>query len=456
MKMSRIGFALLLGTGFAAGCVVSPMLRVSPASADTASHRDNLRMLNLFDEVLQRVQSDYVEPVTSQTLIQNALNGMLTGLDPHSAYMSPQEWREMQTETSGKFGGIGLEVTDKDGLLQVISPIDGTPAAEAGIRSGDIITAVDGHTVEGLSLDQAVAQLRGAPDSKVTVVLKRQNVTDPVTVHLTRRIIQVDSVKNRLAGDIGVIRISEFTEQTDSGVHAAMKSLNAQAGGNLHGLILDLRNDPGGLLDQAIAVAGDFLNRGTIVSTRGRHPDDNEKWVADYGSNISGNLPIVILTNNGTASAAEIVSGALQDDKRAVVLGTRTFGKGSVQTIFPLRDHGAIRLTTALYYTPNGRSIQGLGITPNVEVRETAKPEQHFGPERESDLRHILSNPDGKAAAGPTLPQADLPPVAQQIPKAPPANWPELDPAKPDTDFQLQQALVLVHAMATVNRAALR
>ena len=455
MKVTRIGVALLVVTSFAAGCAVASGGGILAASAQGADQQQTYRLLSLFSTVLDRVRSDYVEPVADKALIDNALNGMLTGLDPHSAYMTEQQWHDMQTETSGRFGGIGLEVTDNGGLLQVVSPIDGTPAASAGLLPGDLITAVDGKTVEGLSLNDAVAEMRGAPNTKLHMIIKRQGVTQPIMLTLTRQIIHVETVKSRLIGDIGVIRISEFTEQTDPGVRAALTSLRAEAGGHLHGLILDLRNDPGGLLDQAIAVSNDFLGSGGIVSTRGRHSDDDQSWTAKPSNDISGNLPVVVLTNNGTASAAEIVSGALQDDRRALVLGTQSFGKGSVQTIFPLSGNGAIRLTTARYYTPSGRSIQGVGITPNVEVEETRKPAPHFAPEHEADLHHILSNP-GSEKAAPAPPPADLPAIAHQIPKLPPESWPALDPKKPATDFQLQQGLVLVRAMATGGKAASR
>jgi carboxyl-terminal processing protease len=455
MKITRIGAALLVGTSFAAGCVAASGGGVLPAAAQGTDQQQTYKLLSLFGSVLDRVQSDYVEPVSGRTLIDNALNGMLTGLDPHSAYMTEPQWHDMQSETSGKFGGIGLEVTENAGLLQVVSPIDGTPAAAAGLKPGDLITAVNGKSVEGLSLNDAVTEMRGPPNTTLHLVVKRTGVDNPIVLALTRQIIHIETVKSRLVDDIGVIRVSEFTEQTDSGLHAAMKSLRADSGNRLRGLILDLRNDPGGLLNQAIAVSNDFLGSDGIVSTRGRHSDDDESWSAKSGNDISGNLPVVVLTNNGTASAAEIVAGALQDDHRALVLGTQSFGKGSVQTLFPLPGHGAIRLTTARYYTPSGRSIQGVGITPNVEVQETRDPAPHFAPEHEADLRHILSNSDeGKTAPAP--PPADLPAAAHQIPKLPPENWPALDVTKPATDFQLQQGLVLVQAMAGWSKAASR
>jgi carboxyl-terminal processing protease len=462
MKFNRVGAALLLGAGFSAGVVVGPdvgsitrAIGMPVADAQGTDQHDTYRLLSLFSNVLERVEQDYVEPVATRTLITNALNGMLTGLDPHSAYMTQQQWTDMQTETTGHFGGVGLEITDNGGLLEVVSPIDGTPASKAGIKPGDLITAVDGKTVEGLSLNDAVAEMRGPPNTTVKLVIKRQGVADPITVSLTRQIIHVETVKSQLLDGVGVIRISEFTEQTNPGVRAAIKSLRAEAGGHLRGLILDLRNDPGGLLDQAIAVSNDFLDHGDIVSTRGRHSDDDENWTAKSGADIAGHLPVVILTNNGTASAAEIVAGALQDNQRALVLGTQTFGKGSVQTVIPLSGEGAIRLTTARYYTPSGRSIQGLGITPNVVVDESRTPEPHFGPEHEADLRHILTNQGGDKPPAPP-PAANVPPIAQQIPKLPPANWPAFDPAKPATDFQLQQGLVLVKAMAERTEASSR
>jgi carboxyl-terminal processing protease len=463
MKISRLGIVLLVGSGFAAGLAVGPgsellshhHLGILAAKAQDVNQQDTDHLLTLFDTVFERVRADYVEPVASHTLIDNALNGMLGGLDPHSAYMTERQWHDMQTETTGRFGGIGLEVTDKGGLLEVVSPIDDTPASKAGLKAGDLITAVNGKTVEGLSLSEAVAKMRGDPDTVLHLTVKREGEADPLQFTLIRQIIHVQTVKSRLIGDVGVIRISEFTDQTGPGVRDALQNLRSQAHGKLTGLILDLRNDPGGLLSQAIEVSNDFLGHGGIVSTRGRHSDDNRNWSARPSRDIAGNLPIVVLINNGTASAAEIVTGALQDNQRALVLGTRSFGKGSVQTVMPLSGDGAIRLTTARYYTPSGRSIQGVGITPNVTVNQTRKPEPHFGPEREADLLHILSNTGGDTAAPPP-PPATLPAVAHQIPQLPPGNWPKYDPAKPSTDFQLQQGLTLVRAMAAGPQAASR
>ena len=462
MKFTGTHMALLVGAGFAAGIAAGPggptlarLAGIVPAAAEGSDAQQTDRLLALFGNVLGIVRADYVEPVAPHKLVDNALNGMLTGLDPHSSYMTEQQWRDMQTETEGKFGGIGLEVTDNDGLLQVVSPIDGTPAARAGLKAGDLITAVNGKTVEGLSLHDAVAEMRGEPDTRLTLTVKRQGVSTPLEFALVRQIIHVQTVKSRLAGDIAVIRISEFTEQANPGLRAAIRKLRADAGGRLRGIVLDLRNDPGGLLDQAISVSNDFLTRGDIVSTHGRRARDDQSWSAESGDDISGHLPVVVLINNGTASASEIVAGALQDNRRALVLGTQSFGKGSVQTLIPMPGNGAIRLTTARYYTPSGRSIQGLGITPNVEVHATRTPEPHFGPAHESDLLHILANQGGAKPAMPP-PPVELPAIAQQIPKLPPVNWPAFDPNKPETDFQLQQALLLVKGMAAGPQAASR
>ena len=463
MRLTSAGVALLVATGFAAGVAAGPggdmlarQFGISPAAAKGVdeTEQQTYGLLTLFGNVFDRVRTDYVEPVTDRTLINNALNGMLTGLDPHSSYLTEQQWHDMQTETTGHFGGIGLEVTDNEGLLEVVSPIDDTPAAKAGLKAGDLVTAVDGKTVEGLSLNDAVTKMRGDPGTSLRLTVKRPGRDQPLDFTLVRQVIHMQTVKSQLIGDIGVIRISEFTEQTDPGLRTALQTLRADSKGHLRGLVLDLRNDPGGLLDQAIAVSNDFLDHGGIVSTRGRHPEDSQIWYAKPDNVVAGNLPIVVLVNNGTASAAEIVSGALQDDRRALVLGTQSFGKGSVQTLMPLPGNGAIRLTTARYYTPSGRSIQGLGITPDVVVEETRTPVAHFGPEHEADLLHILSNKGADPSAPP--PAVDLPAVAKQIPKLPPEGWPAFDPAKPATDFQLQQGLLLVHAMAAGPQAASR
>jgi carboxyl-terminal processing protease len=451
---------LLLGAAFAAGIAAAPAsgllarhLGIVPAFAETTtdSRAETYRLLTLFGDVFERVRAEYVDPVTDRTLIENALNGMLTGLDPHSDYMNRKQWRDMQVQTRGEFGGLGLEVTQDSGLIKVVSPIDDTPAAHAGIKPGDLITAINGKTVEGISLNDAVDQMRGPPNSTIHLTLKRQGIDKPVEITLTREIIHIQVVKSRLIGDIGYVRLTQFNEETDPGLRKAIHGFEQQDGDKLHGIVLDLRNNPGGLLDQAVDVSSDFLNSGEVVSTKARHPEDSQRWDAKSGGDITHGLPLVVLINGGSASASEIVSGALQDQRRAVLVGGRSFGKGSVQTVIPLPGNGAIRLTTARYYTPSGHSIQGLGITPDVKVAESRTPVDHFGPSRETDLNHTITNEGGTA---PPPPRTDLPAVVHEIPAKPPANWPKFDANKPTTDFQLQQALVVVRAMAAQRRAS--
>ena len=446
---------LLVGAAFLAGVSVGPATGVltgrgwpvQSALAQDSSRGDTYRLLQLFGDVFERIRAEYVEPVNDRDLIENAINGMLTGLDPHSSYMNAKAFKDMQVQTRGEFGGLGLEVTQDNGIIKVISPIDDTPAARAGIRSGDLITTIDGATVQGMSLNDAVDKMRGPPNSSIRLVLKREGVDKPVELTLQRELIHIQVAKSHLEGDIGYIRLTQFNEQTDAGLRAAMAKFRQQLGDRLEGVVLDLRNNPGGLLDQAISVSDDFITQGEIVSTRARHSDDSQRWNAKAGD-ITGGLPVVVLTNSGSASASEIVAGALQDDHRAVILGERTFGKGSVQTVIPLPGNGAMRLTTARYYTPSGRSIQGLGIAPDIPVAESRTEVTHFGPEREADLNHIIANQGGTPPAAGAGPRTDLPAVAASIPKLPPETWPAFDAAKPDTDFQLQQGLVVVRAMA--------
>ncbi|HLJ06122.1 MAG TPA: S41 family peptidase [Acetobacteraceae bacterium] len=458
-RSRRFRTGLLLGTAFLAGVAIGPgsgliarqlgyHFGITSAFAQDSSRADTYRLLTLFGDVFERVRADYVDQVNDKDLIENSINGMLTGLDPHSSYMNAKQFRDMQVQTKGEFGGLGIEVTQDNGFIKVISPIDDTPAAKAGIKAGDIITALDGKTVEGLSLQDAVDKMRGAPNSKITLTIKREHIDKPIEVSMLREVIHIQVVKDRLEPDnIGYIRLSQFTEQADAGIRDAVKQLRQKAGGKLTALILDLRNNPGGLLDQAVAVSEDFIPQGEIVSTRARHSEDSQRWDAK-GDDIINGVPLVVLINGGSASSSEIVSGALQDHHRAVLLGTRSFGKGSVQTVIPLPGNGAMRLTTARYYTPSGRSIQGQGITPDVKVAESRDPEARFGPEREADLNHILTNQGGTPNAAPA-PRTDLPPMAKDIPDKPPEGFPKFDAAKPDaTDFQLQQAVVLAKAMA--------
>jgi carboxyl-terminal processing protease len=464
VRSVRLRHALLLGSVFAAGVAVVPAAgllgrspAISAAHAQGSERSETYKWLTLFGDVFERVRADYVDQVGDKTLVENALNGMLTGLDPHSSYMTARQFRDMEVQTRGQFGGLGLEVSaDKDDLVKVIAPIDDTPAARAGIKAGDIITQIDGKTVEGLSLSDTVDKMRGPPNTKIELTLKRAGVDKPIVVSLIREIIQIHVVKSRMEpNNIGYLRLTQFTEDADSGIRKAVAQLKQQSGGRLRGLVLDLRNDPGGLLDQAVAVASDFVQQGEIVSTRARHSSEDQRWNAK-GDDITGGVPLVVLINNGSASSSEIVAGALQDHHRAVLLGTRSFGKGSVQTVIPLPGGGAMRLTTARYYTPSGRSIQGLGIAPDIRVDDTAEPVEHFGPAHEANLNNTIANQFGtgdKAAP----PRNDLPLIAAGIPNKPPANFPKFDAAKPDqTDFQLQQALTVVAAMADQRRSALK
>jgi carboxyl-terminal processing protease len=433
--------------GLAIGTVAQPLHH---AMGQNTSEDSTYQQLSLFGDILTQVKENYVVDPPSDKLIYNAVNGMLAGLDPHSGYMNQQQYSDMQVQTTGQFGGLGLEVTQAGGLLKVISPIDDTPGARAGIKPGDIIVEINGHSTEGLDLDDAVSKMRGAPGTQITLTLKRNGVSTPVHVTLTREIIKIQDVKDRLystpAGQIGYIRLDSFDENAGRHIQAAVKTLEKQANGNIHGYILDLRNNPGGLLDQAVAVADDFLNSGEIVSTHGRHSQDDAVWYAQQGD-ITNGAPIVILTNAGTASAAEIVTAALQQNRRALVLGTKTFGKGSVQTIIPIDNEGALRLTTALYFTPSGKSIQGYGVTPNIIVSNTRTPEDAFAQLRETNLLNSFANPTRQSTLA--LPPAPpLPAVASTIPNKPPANWPAFDAANPATDFQLQMGLKLIAAMS--------
>jgi carboxyl-terminal processing protease len=444
-----------MGTAFLAGTALGPSLgSLGSAFAQDSSRTDMYQMLKVFGDVMQRVRAEYVDPVDDKELIENAINGMLTGLDPHSSYMNAKSFKDMQIQTKGEFGGLGIEVSEEKGVIKVVSPIDDTPAARAGIKPGDIITALDGKTVIGMSLNDAVDRMRGPPNSKIVLTVKRQNVDKPVEVPLIRETIKIQVVKSRMEpNDIGYVRLSQFTEQADAGIKQAVKNLRQQNGGKLRGLILDLRNNPGGLLDQAVSVSSDFVDQGEIVSTRARHPDESQRWDAK-GDDILHGAPLVVLINGGSASASEIVSGALQDHRRAIVLGTKSFGKGSVQTVIPLPGNGAMRLTTARYYTPSGRSIQALGITPDVPVQESREERSTFGGEREADYNKVLTNQGGTGAQVLAL-RTDLPAITKQIPDKPPEDFPKFDPTKPDaTDFQLQQGLAVVTAMAAQKSAS--
>ncbi|WP_431014611.1 S41 family peptidase [Bradyrhizobium pachyrhizi] len=377
----HVGF--LLGT-VAGACltllVASPQGAHLFAVANAAAHSDNSNtysQLNLFGEVFEKVKTDYVEKPEDSKLVEGAINGMISSLDPHSRYMNEKGWAEMQETTHGEFGGLGIEVTMEDGFVKVVAPIDDTPASRAGIMSGDVITSIDDDQIQGMTLDQAVNKMKGAPNSSIRLKIIRKDADKPIEVSITREIIRVRPVKYHVeGGDIGYIRISSFNEQTTEGLRKAIGDIQKQVPQDkLTGYVVDLRNNPGGLLDQAVSVTSTLMQRGEVVSTRGRNPEETQRFTA-HGGDMTKGKPLVVLINGGSASASEIVAGALHDHKRATLIGTRSFGKGSVQTIIPLgTGNGALALTTARYFTPSGHSIQALGIKPDIEVLQDVPDE---------------------------------------------------------------------------------
>ena len=385
-----------------AGAVSATVMWHAFGAAIAASNANTYKQLNLFGDVFDRVRADYVEQPDEAKMVEAAINGMLASLDPHSSFMNAKQFEDMSIQTRGEFGGLGIEVTMENGVVKVVSPIDDTPASRAGIMANDMIIMLDGEEVQGLTLNEAVDRMRGKVGAPITLTIKREG-KEPFEVKIVRDRIRVQSVKFSIeANDIGYIRISSFTEQTQEGVEKAMAHFDQTLGGKAKGYILDLRNDPGGLLDMAISVSDSFLDRGEIVSTRGRHADETQRYNAQKGDLANGK-PVVVLINGGSASASEIVAGALQDHKRATVIGTRSFGKGSVQTIIPLSGQGALRLTTARYYTPAGRSIQAKGIDADILIEQELPPElqgKNVSTEGEAGLRGHLSNETGGEEGG--------------------------------------------------------
>lgn len=411
-------------------------LGMPPAKADGAAAAPQqqkdalpLKELQTFSEIFQRIKQDYVKPVSDKELLDNAIQGMLSGLDPHSAYLDATAFKQLQIDTTGEFGGLGLVVGTKDGFIQVISPIDDTPAQRGGIKPGDIITRINGESVQGIGLDQAVKMMRGKPGTEVKLEVVREGENKPLNFTLKREVIRVDSVKSRmLEPGYGYVRITSFQANTPASLKKAIDRLDRDNKGPLKGLVLDLRNNPGGVLNAAVGVSDAFLNKGLIVYTKGRMPGSDLRYDATQGDILHG-APMVVLVNGGTASAAEIVSGALKDNRRALIVGTRTFGKGSVQTVLPLSHDTAVKLTTALYFTPNGHSIQAEGIEPNIVVEPLAVGKsltEGFKALREADLSGHLANPDGKA---------------QQH-----ANG-KGDPGLARNDFQLYEALTVLKSL---------
>ncbi len=417
--------AMILGA-FSALFLIAPL-----TTKAQSNNEETYRQLTLFGDVFQRVREDYVEEVSDQDLVEAAINGMLTSLDPHSAYLPDDNFQKMQVQTRGKFGGLGIEVTMENGFVKVVSPIDDTPADKAGILPEDLIISVDGESIVGLTLNDAVEKLRGPIGSNVKISVQRAQ-DEPFEVNIIRDEIKIRSVRSRLYETIGYIRITTFSEQTSPGLQKAMDDLQAETAEGLTGLVLDLRNNPGGLLSEAIRVSDAFLEKGEIVSTRGRGENDIQHAYARPGD-ISDGLPLVVLINSGSASASEIVAGALKDHRRAVVMGTRSFGKGSVQTITPMPGHGAMRLTTALYFTPSGVSIQAKGISPDIEVALARIEKLEGGLVREEDLRGALDNQEGGAK-----PTAD--------------NTASAEPKDPiEIDYQLARAVDLLRGLSVFN-----
>ncbi|MGZ3411444.1 MAG: S41 family peptidase [Xanthobacteraceae bacterium] len=375
--MRKTSLILMSAVAGATLSLLATQPRLWIGTSASAAAADTYRQLNLFGDIFERVRAHYVEKPDDSKLVESAVNGMLSGLDPHSSYMDPKSFRDMQVQTRGEFGGLGIEVTMEDGLIKVVAPIDDTPAAKAGIRAGDIITHLDDEAVQGLTLNQAVEKMRGLVNTKINLKIMRKGTETPIDVSIVRDVIRVRSVRSRVEGeDVGYIRISQFNEQTTDGLKKALSDISTQiANDKLRGYVIDLRNNPGGLLDQAISVSDTFLERGEIVSTRGRDPEETQRFNAKAGD-LSKGKPVIVLINGGSASASEIVAGALQDHKRATLVGTRSFGKGSVQTIIPLGSgNGALRLTTARYFTPSGKSIQAKGIVPDIEVLQDVPDE---------------------------------------------------------------------------------
>jgi carboxyl-terminal processing protease len=423
-NLRNIGFVLL-------GAVSAAVLMQALNNATAATNADTYKLLNLFGDVYERVKSDYVEKPDEKKMMEAAINGMLTSLDPHSSYMDAKEFADMNIKTRGEFGGLGIEVTMESGVVKVVAPYDGTPASKAGIMANDLIIKIDGKDVQGTTLNEAVEKMRGAINTPITLTIVR-NKKDPFDVKMVRDAIKIESVKFNVEGDdVGYIRISTFNEQADAGLQKAIAELDKKMGGKEKGFILDLRNNPGGLLQQAIAVSDVFMEKGEVVSTRGRNADQVERYTAQAGDLTKGK-PLVVLINGGSASASEIVAGALQDQKRATIIGTTSFGKGSVQTIIPLGSEGAMRLTTQRYFTPSGRSIQAKGIAADIVIEEPLPAElqgKNVSTEGEVGLNGHLANPGGGTEGGGS---------AAYVPE---------DKTK---DAQLKAAIDLLHGMKVV------
>lgn len=457
MKTRKLTFTLLtsaflLGTAAFSGVMAQEEPRTAGMEKkEDKSYSETYKYLNLFGDVFERVRAQYVEEVPDKDLVEYAVNGMLSSLDPHSSYLNEERYNEMKVETRGQFGGLGIEVTMENGLVKVVSPIDETPASRAGIQAGDYIVKIDGEAVMGLTLSDAVKKMRGKVGTTIDLEVHRENMDAPISVTLTRDVINIKSVRHRVEGNAGYVRITQFSSNTEEGLKAAIDDIKKQLGEKLIGFVIDLRNNPGGLLEQAIAVSDAFLESGEIVSTRGRHEDDTKRDNATSGD-LAGGLPIVILINGGSASASEIVSGALQDHKRAILLGTKSFGKGSVQTVIPLPGHGAMRLTTARYYTPSGRSIQATGIEPDIFVEQARVEAFKSGNRlREADLHGALDKKNAEKEAEKSAKPPAKGATKPEVSKAKPANDSAAkngEEGEDMEDYQLTRALDLLSGLS--------
>ena len=421
-----------------------------PLIAQNAAHDSSVyEQLDLFGDIFERIRAQYVEPVETDKLVEAAINGMLTSLDPHSSYLSAKDFEDMQVQTKGEFGGLGIEVTQEEGFVKVISPMDGTPAADAGIQAGDYITHVNGESISGLMLDQAVDLMRGPVGSEIIITVVRKGTPEPFDVSIIRDTIKLTAVKGRVVGNAVVLRVTTFNDQTTPGLKTELQKGIDELGGaeNLEGVVIDLRNNPGGLLNEAISVSDAFLETGEIVSTRGRNPQDDERFNAQPGDLIAGK-PIVILINGGSASASEIVTGALQDHRRAIVVGTKSFGKGSVQQLIPLKGDGAMRLTTARYYTPSGRSIQALGISPDIVVQQPVKPVDPAAADAAKEDRRLTSEADLRGAiTNDSMTEDEKKLYQEEQAKA------EEAAKLRDEDYQLAYAVDILKGLSTIGQA---
>ena len=441
-------FVMAAVAGTLAGVIATTQI-AGPLLAQEGERDSSVyEQLDLFGDIFERIRAQYVEEVDEGELIEAAINGMLTSLDPHSSYLSPDDAADMRVQTRGEFGGLGIEVTQEEGFVKVVSPIDDTPADDAGIEAGDYITHVDGESVLGLTLDEAVEMMRGPVGSEIIITVVREGTEEPFDVSIIRDTIKLTAVRTRVEGKTVVMRVSTFNDQTFPNLESGLLEAVEELGGfdNVDGFVLDLRNNPGGLLTQAIKVSDAFLTAGEIVSTRGRDPQDGERYNATPGDLAEG-LPMVVLINGGSASASEIVAGALQDHRRAIVVGTKSFGKGSVQTVMPLRGDGAMRLTTARYYTPSGRSIQALGVSPDIVVAQPpTRPDEET--DEESVARPLRSEADLRGALdNDSLTEDERRQIEEEQAQA------EASAELREEDFQLSYAIDLLHGLAAIDAA---